>query len=372
MLRLHSRAMQPAADSRGLQKTLEFEIFNCRTTNMNNENSRTIRALDIGYGLIKFTRSHLRADSSLDFGSFPTYAEIAFSEMCAPTRFTVTAERVRFCMGPESITFSRAMALQFLESSFFDSTHCIALAIGAIASMKIPRDGVVDVLAVGLPIGVMGSESAVKTLEVRLLGDHEIPNLDADGYRRITIRKIKFFGQQDAGSQALQTANKVIGVTPHQNNLYIDVGYVNLSWLIKSEQKAVGTKSNSIIGGVTDLMEVMLQEMHPSAFKDLRIRKSLDDAMNRNIPCIMVGGQQFEIAKYLPILEARVSENVSQILANLVRVKKIGKVYMSGGGAWIYHRKIVEVFPEQTIVAPHSMSHFDTTRGLQMLAEMQN
>lgn len=161
-------------------------------------------------------------------------------------------------------------------------------------------------------------------------------------------------------------------MVPDLYDLHIDAGYVNLSWLIKNEQKTIYPKTSSISGGVTDLIELMLEDMQPGAFQNLRLRKRLDDAMHNGVPTIKMSGKQFDVTKYFPILEARISENVSQILSSLGRIKKIGNVYMSGGGARLYHRKIQELFPEKTIFAPHAMSHFDGVRGLQMLAEMQD
>lgn len=333
-------------------------------------NSRTIRALDIGYGLIKFTRSHLRTDSSLDLGSFPTYAELAYSESRDPSQFTVNSEGVLFFMGSKSIDLSAGNARQFLEPSFFDSMHCVALALGAMANMKIPVSGIIDVLAIGLPMRVMVSKSTVKNLESKLLGDHVLPDLISGGDRKVTVKSTKFFVQQEAATSL--TFQPAEGASPQKYNLYIDAGYVNLSWLTKNEQKAISDKTSSIVGGVTDLMEPMLARMKPDAFQNLRIRKRLDDAMRKQIPTIKVDGKELEIAIFLPILEAKVSENVSQILSNVGPIAKISKVYMSGGGAYLYHRKICEMFPKKTIFAPHSMSHFDAVRGLQMLAEMQN
>lgn len=333
-------------------------------------NSLTIRALDIGHGLIKFTRSHLRIDATLDFGSFPNYAELTCSGINDFSRFTVKTEGTHFCMGPESITFSKGNARQFLEPSFFSSPHCIALALGAVANMKIPGSGFVDILAIGLPMGVMESVSILKNLENSLVGEHVLPNLDSGGDRKFTIRKIKFFAQQEAAASL--THRTAEGVSPKKYSLFIDSGYVNLSWLTKNEKNTISRKSSSIVGGITDLMEPMLASLKPGAFENIHIRQRLDEALLRNLPTIKVNGEEFEVAKYLPILEARIAENVSQILSSVGLIDKIGKVYVTGGGAHLYHRKIVEVFPVQSTFSPHAMSHFDSVRGLQMLAEMQN
>ena len=55
-------------------------------------------------------------------------------------------------------------------------------------------------------------------------------------------------------------------MVPDLYDLHIDAGYVNLSWLIKNEQKTIYTKTSSISGGVTDLIELMLEDMQPGAF----------------------------------------------------------------------------------------------------------
>jgi len=273
-------------------------------------------------------------------------------------------------MGSQSIDLSAGNARQFLEPSFFDSMHCVALALGAMANMNIPASGIVDVLAIGLPMRVMVSKSTVKNLESKLLGDHVLPDLTSGGDRKVSVRRITFFDQLEAATSLIfQPAD---GASPQKYNLCIDAGYVNLNWLTKNEQKIISDKTSSIIGGISDLMKPMLARLKPDAFQNLRIRKRLDDAMRKQIPTIKVDGKELEIANVLPILEAKVSENVSQILSNVGPIATISKVYMSGGGAHLYHRKICEMFPGKTIFAPHSMSHFDAVRGLQVLAEMQN
>lgn len=331
---------------------------------MHNKQS-IVRALDLGLGLIKYSRSSVRADGSLDVGSIPSVAVMTGTSSSRAEYFTITSAGVQFAVGPDVVEI---MASQFLEASFFDSLHCTALAIGALALMEVPSSGTVDVMAVGLPAGVKMKSATVQKLNNELMGCHNLPVLGTSARRDVVVNEVQFFSLQDAAYTALSSFGRNEGSSSGKD-LVIDAGHVHLSWTTRSGQHKYDKHSGTITGGVTDLMDVALQQVDVEASSNMRIRQRLDHAIRTNRPSFKINGEPIMTSSLWPGLRARAAENFSRLLSGVGRLAAIDNVYLTGGGAHLYLDQVRGAFPGKIRIMPHTLSHYDNLRGLQILAE---
>ena len=344
---------------------------------------QVLRALDLGFGFTKFSLGHYKPDGNyeLEVSAFPSYAGPAIEgihyggSINMANVLNIEVGSQRFSVGQDSLSTADGTAKQILEASFFMSDQYLALARGAMALMKVPQTGDIDLLVTGLPLNVFRDKELVRNVRTRLEGYHVVPDVDApdDGSgfqnRTINVKKIQVIPQVVGSLIALSCEDGSIEDIGSQRNLTIDVGYGTLLWLVSNGTTAIPARSNGNMGGVSNLLKKIIKEFAPSSVTNLAILERLDSALREGKPTIKVNGEIVEIDKYRPLLESTAKENLTEMLSALGDTSDIDNIFLSGGGAHLYKTVIAAAFPKRKIICSSSNSRYTNTKGFQIIAE---
>lgn len=342
------------------------------------KNSKTCRALDLGFGFTKFSTGHYESDGTLSLGAFPSYAAptvtnlIGGNVLTQLSVLTVEVGNETFTVGEHVRHAADGVARQMLETTFFKSSQYIALARGAMALMNIPADGTIDTLVLGLPLNVFRDESIVTHVERILSGNHPVPDpSNPQGTKRILTVKNLHVIPQVVGSLIAMT-RETTGLAKklkEQQNLTIDVGYGTLLWLVSDGLMPVVARSNGNMGGVSSLLQKVIRAIDPQAVSNMNILDRLDKALRENDVSILVNGQEVFLAKYHSLLASAVSENLTELIRSIGTSQDIDNVFLTGGGAHLYLGALQKAFPNRTINISGNASRYNNVRGFQHLSE---
>ncbi len=337
------------------------------------------RALDLGFGYTKFTKSHLDDTDKVDVGMFPSYCspsskrqdQISGGPLQALDVITVEAGGMHWSVGKDSKLAGTGRASQLLEDSFFVSSQYLALARGAISFMSLP-DGcdTIDVLTVGLPLSVFEHQELRNRIITTLKARHPIGrpgNLDDS----ILVRRVNVIPQVLGSLVALALPLERYDEIESERNLTIDVGYGTLLWLTTDGLKALRERSGGTMGGVSSLLDAMLRTQDRSLVGNLAMMERLDKALINKADTFKVAGREVQVADLRPGLEAAVSENLTLLLRSISSVNDIDNVFLTGGGAHLYREAIKGAFPDHELIEDNGSTQFTNVRGFQILSEQQ-
>ena len=340
----------------------------------------TYRALDLGFGFTKFSKGQYLDDGSLEVAAFPSYAAPAIEQSIGAgvlsdlSVVNVKVNDERFAVGEDVRKAADGVGRQMLESTFFRSSQYMALAIGAMAFMNLPDHGEIDALVTGLPLTVYRDEALLEHVEKMLSGTQTIPDINKErgGDRLIYVKKVHVIPQVVGSLVAMSRDAGLMNKIHEQQNLTIDVGYGTLLWLITDGFAAVPARSSGNMGGVSTLLQKVIRAIDTSAATSINILDRLDRALLENKPTIMINGADVEIGKYRGVLVTAARENLTELIRSIGHTADIDNVFLTGGGAHLYHEQVAAVFPNRKInIAPEG-SRFTNVRGFQFLAETEN
>jgi plasmid segregation protein ParM len=352
----------------------KFDVLNTLVKNMAKTRLPTYRALDIGFGFTKFTREHTHSGQRVDVKHFPSYASLLTGPSFegqgnSMDVVVIEVNGVKYQVGADAKTVASGSGRQILEDSFFLTDQYIALARGALTYMKVPEDGIIDVLTMGLPLTVMNDRNIVQHLTKVMQDAHTVPSDDAGGTRVINVRKIYLIPQVMGSLIALSEPAGILDEVKTQKNLTIDVGYGTLLWLTSDGLKPIGSRSGGNMGGVSSLLQAMIQEMNPKAVSHIAILDRLDKALLYGEPSIKISGEVFKIDDYRHLLKSAIKEHLTELTRRCGGTLDIGNVFLTGGGSYLYREAVSQLMPKGLIHANNDGSQYSNVIGFQILAE---
>lgn len=332
------------------------------------------RALDIGFGFTKFTKSHLLPNLNVDVGVFQSYAATDWRDSKGPVGdFLVLAIEVNgahYLVGDDVNKVSGGNPLRLLTDEFFTSPQYMALARGAMAYMAIPADGVIDVLTVGLPLTVFRDKRLRNSIKERLSGEHKISGLAGGASRTIKVISTILVPQVQGSLYALaadlpEAKRETI---EDERNLTIDVGYGTLLWLTSDGLTPLPARSDGSMGGASAVLDAMMTSISPRSVGNVSVTERLDKAIRENQETFKVAGAPVGIGEHRGAMEAVVSENMTRLLRSVGNTDDIDNVFLTGGGAHLYAEAVRRAFPNQVINGAQG-TQFTNVRGFQMISE---
>jgi plasmid segregation protein ParM len=264
-------------------------------------------------------------------------------------------------------------ARQMLEASFFRSSQYIALARGAMAMMNIPNHGQIDSLVLGLPLTVYGDKALVAHVYDNLLTEHQIPDrraLQAKD-RVVTIKKLRIIPQVVGSLIAMSKESGLNKKVRETYSLTIDAGYGTLLWLVTRGLTPLPARSNGNMGGVSSLLQKVVRSMDPDSVTNINILDRLDNALRNSEESIEIDGIELPLAKYSGLLASSTSENLTELIKSIGNTKDINNIFLTGGGAHLYHDAVQRAFSNRKIVTAGSGARFTNVRGFQTIAETE-
>ena len=346
-----------------------------------------VRAIDVGFGLVKLT---VRRAGGIDIINFPSMAIPADASAVRTlgTRkrdtFDVPVNGANYEVGRDvglaqaGGTFGRDVTDEFYRGAIYE-----ALTKGALRYMLEAGDSVVDVLVLGLPVNQYNDSKRRDYLRSHYEG--EIPVGDG---KTITVRKVLVQAQPMGGYAALddhlESLNDVIGKTPGAlkplasgealddlSVLMIDPGEHTLDWLLIQQ----GSINPHASGAASDagrhrVVRSVLESLVAEVGRPLgpAVMPRINDALRSDSP-VKLAGVAHDLRHFEPVIMTVVEDCINRMVDGLRDAHEIiDLMVLVGGHPERYRDVLTKRFPAIPVfIMPESMSA--NVRGFQMIGE---
>ena len=346
-----------------------------------------VRAIDVGFGLVKLT---VRKAGGIDIINFPSMAIPADASAVRTlgTRkrdtFDVPVNGANYEVGRDvglaqaGGTFGRDVTDEFYRGAIYE-----ALTKGALRYMLEAGDSVVDVLVLGLPVNQYNDSKRRDYLRSHYEG--EIPVGDG---KTITVRKVLVQAQPMGGYAALddhlESLNDVIGKTPGAlkplasgealddlSVLMIDPGEHTLDWLLIQQ----GSINPHASGAASDagrhrVVRSVLESLVAEVGRPLgpAVMPRINDALRSRGP-VKLAGVAHDLQHFEPVIMTVVEDCINRRVDGLRDAHEIiDLMVLVGGHPERYRDVLAKRFPAIPVfIMPESMAA--NVRGFQMIGE---
>ena len=342
-----------------------------------------VRAIDVGYGNVKFSLSHTEARGPIECDIFPSRSPVASDKGLAAGmlkgRDTViiqvngtdyeVGKDVAYAQGHNDISSN-------LDKDFCLSDVYIARARGALHYMKgLNKHGVpylsgntIALLVLGLPVSSFRNVTMRTKMMSILQGKHELVKGEF-----ITIDRVVVLPQPLGSFFDFSFGNSLYDQMRDQINLVIDVGFHTFDWILNSGLTPIDTRSDSVNRGMsavmTAIIDAMIKGEEWEGAEPAQLIRMLDDNLRKGGPLIIYN-HPIDLNKYLSAGRGVINEAVSALKNSVGDGADINNIIIAGGGANLYFDAVQEKFPRHKI-AVMDAPVYANVRGFQLAGERQ-
>jgi len=315
-----------------------------------------IRAIDIGYGRTKFTKSAGGACDS--FPSLAPRAELRRSDSHAITgRRTVEVwvDGTPYEVGPDTRLFTGEVPV--LHENYIETPEYRALLYGALDAMQLDR---IDLLVTGLPVHQYGSHAA--RLKELLTGIHTIRPGSA-----VEILDVKVAIQPIGGLIAYAHEVADWGRQKERTYLLIDPGYFTFDWILSRGLHEIPGTSGSIPGGVSQYLTCVQSELSRMSGLYCPDLAKIDIGLREGQ--FRTWGREIDLQPFRARAES-VIERAIRALCNRVGVSQhIDQIVLVGGGSDYFLPALRRTFPDRDIHVVKEPA-FANVRGFHLFGKL--
>lgn len=332
-----------------------------------------VRAIDVGYGHIKYVVRHDFDSAKIECDGFPSRSPISQHRvdmssgvMSKMDTVTVAVNGKYYEVGKSVISAAGANdASEILSRDFAISDAYMARLFGALSYMlpHLPENRI-DWLILGLPSLTM--RDMAKPLQEKVTGKHVVNVSGATveiGQVRILPQPLGAFFDHGFRQRSLEELKKRV-------NLVVDPGYNTFDWMLTEGMAPSNARSGSVELGmsavVRSIADEILRENQAEASASIsRVVNRIDYALCNNEP-FRLFGNDVDLTKYLSAGDAVIDQAISALEKNVGAGDDIDNIFLSGGGATIYQKALQAKFPKHKIVKLTD-PQFANVRGFQII-----
>lgn len=327
------------------------------------------RAIDVGYGLVKYTTGN--GKSGVSYHCFPSIAIPAGhqSELGLGARgrntFRVPVESGLFEVGAEihlatsGTDYGRSVRDDFLYTSVYH-----ALVLGALNYMHDAGDRTIDVLVLGLPVNQWIDPARREYLQEKFVGSHALGHDKTIVIKEVIIQAQPMGGYIDLAVHAKDMAAQVAqqGLAPinfaalaSSNVLVVDPGEHTLDWLLVQEGNPHESASGAASGAgrhriVNAVMTAMKADLERPLGPDIHARLNMALLKGGELK---LSGEVIDLSKYDSIVRAAIVDPINQMLDNLGgKQETLDLIVVVGGHPDSYRDELRRLFPKIPCVIP--------------------
>lgn len=333
--------------------------------------SPVVRAVDVGYGHIKFTDGSDFQDQRVQTDSIPSQAPIAQADAIAGPGVLAKRDTFLVPIGDRLFEVGRDIRLavhgtqvtEDLSEDFCLSDGYTARLFGAINYMQLP-DGVIDVLVLGLPITTYQKHHLA--LAKRFVGPHKINSRGAS----VRIGHCHVYPQPLGSYMAYLASAAATSQAPHA--LVVDPGYNTFDWFVCHGMSANAANSGAVERGMGAVLRAIADDIIKSTpgidATPMDLVRAIDRSLASGQP-LRLYGQSFDLTPHLAA-GAAIFEEAARALKNAVRSSaELDVIILTGGGAALYADAIKDKFPLHQVVTLAEPATANV-RGFQLIGDM--
>lgn len=333
-----------------------------------NDQEGIARAIDVGFGNVKFTKGYDTEKKEIVCEMFPSLAPAASSltlDGYMSQRKTVVIESAgaKFEVGPDAMLAMTTNASRSMDIDFPLSDQYMALTRGAMHYMDVDR---IDVLVVGLPvssIGTLGSK-----VRSRMIGEHLVAG------RKVLVEDCQVVPQPVGGMWDYGIRHRAIDEFKESTCLLIDPGWFTLDWLVTKDLKIVpgrtGAANNAGMGAVVKaISESLAKKVGERDGRPCEITEQIIQRIDRGLygsGSAKVNGKEEAIAPHVEAGRKLMRDGIQKMMASIGSRSDIDSVIVVGGAAQQYAPVVCEVFGADMVRVSHSPL-FANVRGFHIL-----
>jgi plasmid segregation protein ParM len=345
-------------------------------------NGFVIRAVDVGYGNVKFTYKHEDLFSPVQCEIFPSRSPVA-SDKALSAGLLKGRDTVIVHVRGTDYEVGRGVSNAegtFDESAVLHKDFCLSDAYlarlrGALYYMmgkSKAGDKYIDghnigLLVVGLPVANFRIKDLPQKLKVILTGNHELP----DG-RSVTVDNILVMPQPLGAFFEYAFDNDMFDTMKNQDNLIIDPGFFTFDWLVSSGLVINDARSDSKNRGVSAVLKAIAEAAKKKngwSTDTGTIVRMLDDYFREGKPFAPFGNP-CNVDDFMDAGKVVVQQAVSALANSVGDGADINNIIITGGGANLYKSAIQEKFPQHKILIMNNPV-YSNVRGFQLAAEQK-
>ena len=335
---------------------------------------KIVRALDVGYGNVKFVRGHESIEQKVICDMFPSRAPSAserfIGEGSLKSRDTVivnvngvdyeVGHDVEHAQGVNDVS-------SMLNKDFVKTDGYMARVLGALHYMflDIPEN-YIDMLVVGLPVNSIKDNK--EYLVNKLKGEHTLP----DG-RTIELRKIRVFEQPLGGFYNFMYSTEEnstfsYSLIKSQKTLIIDPGMFTFDWLLVDKMKGSDKRSGATNRSMSEIIKAVAKMVATERdTNDEQVFRILDEAIREGRTPV-VFSHKINMDDYSKHTSNIINESVEALYSKVGDGADIDNIMLVGGGARFFLKAITKKYHRHQIITTNNAVYANVI-GFQLAAE---
>lgn len=310
-----------------------------------------VRAVDVGYFNVKYTRGRKRVgDSSrIEVGLFPALAPqlalghtggtgLPAADVCA-----VTVGGVRYAVGTGAVYHTGPSEPRPIDPDYCATDKYHALTIGALHHMCIDtppeQTMVLDLLVLGLPLNNYARHAA--TLAARMRGEHLLATGGAARSRRVVVKNVHVMVQPHGALCHFGAMRADLeGWT-----LVVDAGGGTLDWFLAQGQQPNWKRSGAYPKAMLHCAYAVADCIDAAWRHQYEVVEAIDRALRCRATRLRVGAREIALAAYRPAIDAVLQESVKAMLDATGPLNAVRRILLTGGGAGVYREYLARTMP---------------------------
>lgn len=335
--------------------------------------SLVVRAIDVGYGHIKFTDGRDPATRAIRTDSIPSQSPAAkvtmhkgaSGVMKQRDTFTIPVGDRLFEVGRAiNLALSGNQETEVMDERFSLSDPYAARLFGAINYMypSLPEN-VIDVLVLGLPLNTYPKHHAA--LAERFTGTHKIN----DHGDTVEIKSCHVYPQPLGSYMSYMAVNQSASKTPLA--LSIDPGYNTVDWFVCQGMSANDARSGAVTRGMGAVLRAIADDIiktHELDATPVELIRRIDQSLSTSEP-FEIYGQSFDLSKHMSAGNEIIHEAAQAVKNSVGSGTDVDVIVLTGGGAPLYAKAIADKFPRHRVVTLDNPG-LANVRGFHLIGEM--
>lgn len=344
---------------------------------------KVVRAIDVGYGNVKFTLNHPDAFSRIECDIFPSRSPAA-SDKSLSAGVVQGRDTVIVNLHGSEYEVGRGVSKAqgtFDVSAVLDKDFCLSDAYlarlrGALyymmgsskkTSTKYIAGTHISMLVVGLPVASFKNKELSTKLKTALTGTHELP----DG-RTVVVDNVLVMPQPLGAFFEYAFENSMFETMRDQTNLIIDPGFFTFDWLLSEGLTINDQRSDSVNRGMSAVIGAVVEAAKKKegwGAESGMLSRLLDEHFREGKPFV-VYGKEVNVGEYLGAGKSVINEAVAGMVNKVGDGADIQNIILAGGGAQLYHAAIQDKFPRHRILVMKDPV-YSNVRGFQLAGEQR-
>ena len=323
---------------------------------------RICRAIDLGYGWTKLSRSNMQSDGAVEVQTFQSIPwanpKSIGTGMVRDNIIRLKYKDQLYGLSDDPASAAPRNSSRVRGEHYIQSEQYAVCMAAAVKLMGVPR---IDTLVVGTPVGNFEQSKPV------------IEQLFAKGITfdatHVPVDKIKVVPQPIGGLVSHMKVAKE-GMNKGGMRLLIDVGYGTLDWVLVSGARVNAEASGSTSNGVARFVDAVIEKITGSVHglgQDLMLAASVDKMIVQDIPFPHRGKEQTRNG-HEALIQQIASAAFQELQQRVGSLDMCESVVLMGGGANLYGQVIARALspiPVEIVENPR----YANIRGFQILAE---